>query len=222
MAGRSPGLRSCFSIRPSFESRTMIVPHQSPSACQTELTGSSSRSTVAGGLRIRSPPASKERFMTRYSKRIARRRVRSRCLRRDDYNTQPFTEKSIRLRANRDARCGGLRRAAAGCGEYAQATFVLGRLHYNHLNNDPERSRRHEIPRVPPFSGSFSVYVHTQKKHVCCTGRDLKTTGPPDRHPNPRTTPSHHSHGKSSCPLFVLLSRQAQLSASSSRCSPCH
>ena len=38
MAGRSHGLRSCFSVRPSFESRTMIVPHQSPSACQAELT----------------------------------------------------------------------------------------------------------------------------------------------------------------------------------------
>ena len=34
-----------------FESRTMIVPHQSPSACQTELTGSSSSSTVAGDQR---------------------------------------------------------------------------------------------------------------------------------------------------------------------------
>ena len=52
MAGRSHGLRSCFSVRPSFESRTMIVPHhQSPSACQTELTGSSSSSTVAGDQR---------------------------------------------------------------------------------------------------------------------------------------------------------------------------
>ena len=37
--------------RPSFESRTMIVPHQSPSACQTELAGSSSSSTVAGDQR---------------------------------------------------------------------------------------------------------------------------------------------------------------------------
>ena len=51
MAGRSPGLRSCFSVRPSFESRTMIVPHQSPSACQTELAGPSSGSTVAGDQR---------------------------------------------------------------------------------------------------------------------------------------------------------------------------
>ena len=51
MAGRSHGLRSCFSVRPSFESRTMIVPHQSPSACQTELTGSSSSSTVVGDQR---------------------------------------------------------------------------------------------------------------------------------------------------------------------------
>ena len=51
MAGRSHGLRSCFSVRRSFESRTMIVPHQSPSACQTELTGSSSSSTVAGDQR---------------------------------------------------------------------------------------------------------------------------------------------------------------------------
>ena len=52
MAGRSPGLRSCFSVRPSFESRTMIVPHQSPSAaCQTELAGSSSSSTAAGDQR---------------------------------------------------------------------------------------------------------------------------------------------------------------------------
>ena len=49
--GRSHGLRSCFSVRPSFESRTMIVPHQSPSACQTELAGSSSSSTVAGDQR---------------------------------------------------------------------------------------------------------------------------------------------------------------------------
>ena len=85
-----------------------------------------------------SPPASKERFMTRYSKRIARRRVRSRCLRRDDYNTPPFAEKLKLVRADRGARCGGLRRAAAGCGglrraaascgEYAQADFFLGRL----------------------------------------------------------------------------------------------
>ena len=72
-------------------------------------------------LRIRSPPASKERFMTRYSKRIARRRVRSRCLRRDDYNTPPFAEKLKLVRADRGARCGGLRRAAAGCGGLRRA-----------------------------------------------------------------------------------------------------
>ena len=89
------------------------------------------------------------------------------------------------------------------------------------LKIDPERPRQHEIPRVPPFSGSISGLRKQKNHHVCCTGRDLKTAGPPDRHPNPRTTPSRHSHGKSSCPLFVLLSRQAQLSASSSRCSPC-
>ena len=129
------------------------------------------------------------------------------------------------------AGCGGLQRAAAaGCGGLRRAAastrkrplFLVGFIKTSHLNNSPERSRRHEIPRVPPFSGSFSVSVHTKNHHVCCTGRDLKTAGPPDRHPNPRTTPSRHSsHGKNSCPLFVLLSRQAQLSASSSRCSPC-
>jgi len=43
------------------------------------------------GLRIRSPPASKQCFVTRYLKSIVRRRVRSRCLRRADYNTPPFT-----------------------------------------------------------------------------------------------------------------------------------
>ena len=51
MAGRSPGLRSCFSVRLSFESRIMIVPYQSPSAFQTELTGPSSGSIVAGDQR---------------------------------------------------------------------------------------------------------------------------------------------------------------------------
>ena len=35
----------------SFESRTMSVPHQSPSACQTELTGPSSGSIAAGDQR---------------------------------------------------------------------------------------------------------------------------------------------------------------------------
>ena len=74
---------------------------------------------------------------------------------------------------------------------------------------------------MPPFSGSFSVSIHTKIHHACCTGRDLKKAGLADRHPDPRTTPPRHSHGKSSCPLFVLLSRQAQFSASSSRCSPC-
>ena len=79
-------------------------------------------------LRIRSPPASKERFMTRYSKRIARRRVRSRCLRRDDYNTPPFAEKLKLVRADRGARCGGLRRAAAGCGGLRRAAAGCGGL----------------------------------------------------------------------------------------------
>ena len=51
MAGRSHGLLSCFSVRPPFESRTMIVPHQSPSACQTDLAGSPSSSTVVGDQR---------------------------------------------------------------------------------------------------------------------------------------------------------------------------
>ena len=51
MAGRSPRLCSCFSVRPSFESRTMIVPHQSPSARQAELTVPSPGSTVAGDQR---------------------------------------------------------------------------------------------------------------------------------------------------------------------------
>ena len=65
------------------------------------------------------------------------------------------------------------------------------------------------------------VSVHTIFDLVCCTGRALKEPGPPDRHPHPRTTSSHHSHGKISCPLCDLPSRQAQLSASSGRCSPC-
>ena len=124
---------------------------------------------------------------------------------------------------------GGLRwRAAASCGELRRAvartrkrTFFSADLIRPYLKSDPERPRRHEIPRVPPFSGSFSVSAHTKNHHVCCTRRDLKKAGPPDRHPDPRTTPSRHSHGKSSCPLFVLLSRQAQFSALSSRFSPC-
>ena len=89
------------------------------------------------------------------------------------------------------------------------------------LKNDPERSRRHEIPRVPPFSCSISGLRTHKSKHVCRTGKDLKKAGPSDRHPDLRTIPSRHSHAKISFPLFVLLSRQAQLSASSSRCSPC-
>ena len=59
-------------------------------------------------------------------------------------------------------------------------------------------------------SRALSRCPYTQQNHnACCTGRDLKKAGPPDRHPDPRTTPSRHSHGKSSFPLFVLLSRQA-------------
>ena len=66
------------------------------------------------------------------------------------------------------------------------------------------------------------VSVHTIFGLVfCCTGRALKEPGPPDRHPDLRTTSTHHSHGKISCPLCDLPSRQAQLSASSGRCSPC-
>ena len=63
------------------------------------------------------------------------------------------------------------------------------------------------------------VSVHTIFDLVCCTGRALKEPGPPDRHPDPRTTSSHHSHGTISCPLFVLSSPEVQLLASSGRCS---
>ena len=80
------------------------------------------------------------------------------------------------------------------------------------------------IPSAPPPSGSRAlsrVSVHKKNHQVCCTGRDLKKAGPSDRHPDPRTIPSRHSHAKISCPLFVLISRQAQPSTSSRRCSPC-
>ena len=126
------------------------------------------------------------------------------------------------------AGCGGLRRAAAGCGGLQRAAastrkrplFLVGFITTTYITipNDPGDMKFRACLRSPALSRS--PYTH-KNHHVCCTGRDLKTAGPPDRHPNPRTIPSRHSHGKSSCPLFVLLSRQAQLSASSSRCSPC-
>ena len=72
------------------------------------------------------------------------------------------------------------------------------------VKNDPEPSRRHGIPRVPPFSGSFSVSAHT---HFFTTSvaqeRDPKAAEVFDRHPCPRTISSIHCAGTLSCPLFV-------------------
>ena len=105
----------------------------------SSLRGTMQAWQTCSWLRIRSPPASKGCFVTYSPNRIARRPKGSYFLRPVRHNMKPLPTKTTRIRADRGARCGGLRRAAVGCGglrraaascgeEYAQADFFLGRL----------------------------------------------------------------------------------------------
>ena len=146
------------------------------------------------------------------------------------------------VRADRGARYGGLRRAAAGCGGglrraaaaaagcggLAASTrkrpfFLVGLIKL--LKERPRAIPKKWNSKRASVLGLYLgwVSVHTKNHYVCCTERGgLEKAGSPDRHPpDPRTTTPRHSRAKISCPLLVLLSRQAQSSASSSRCSPC-
>ena len=78
------------------------------------------------------------------------------------------------------------------------------------LRADPGDMKFHACLRSRALS---RVSVHTHNHHACCTEMDLEKSRSPDRHPDTRTIPSRHSHAKISCPLFVLISRQAQPSA---------